>query len=235
VLLLYPVGKIARLGILFAPQHYLRIYLGFTPDWPSWLLWGLVNLLLLARLSRPARWIAPLAMGLGLFAWWRQLMLGGPTMFVHASGWLLVQVVALVLLLAPARVERGYQLVARRWHWAAAAGAFALGFGQAMVSVRSLVEVTAVSALLLLGLLVWGLRSPIGQVIVPVVGALAAFMVGVRLWAAHIGFDNVGNVTWIHGSDLLLVVLMPLAVLLVLRAAGSAVSRTRFGQSRELT
>jgi hypothetical protein len=136
-------------------------------------------------------------------------------------------VVATALLLTPVRVDRGYRLVSRHWHWVAAFAFLALGYAQATLTFRSIGEVLGVATVLAVGLLLWGFRSPTGRVVVPVLGAMAAFMVAVRLWAGHVATDQSGALSWITATDVLLVIGLPVIVLLVLRSAGSLVTKVR--------
>ena len=211
--LMYGVGLSVR-AISGVPLAAAPSYLPESRYWPIWLAWAVVNLLLLTRAPRPATAVAVLAVSgyvpLMAYSLWRL----GPNQFPPAVGWLLVQLVAVGLLLRPARVRRGLDLVAR-W-WQLSVGALAFGFGlshfwwstnRGSSLVWLLVLLTVTSGLVMM-------RTPAGRAIVPVLGAVAAFGIATRVWADNIRSYDHSGLNWIQLQDIALLIAVPILSLI---------------------
>jgi hypothetical protein len=69
------------------------------------------------------------------------------------------------------------------------------------------------------------MRTPAGRVIVPVIGALAAFAVATRMWANNIRWYDHSGVAWLKLSDLLLLFALPVLTLVALRLFAALLDR----------
>ena len=222
---LYGAGMSFRV-IAVLPTEAVPGYLRHDQSWAAWLSWTVVTILLVLRMSRSARVIAVIATLLYLGSMGYTLWRLGPNPFVHSVAWLLVQVIAAGLLFSPRCVERGYSMVPRSWQLGVGIGAFAIGFthdrwwasgqGASALWVAAIVAVVAGAVLM---------RTPAGRVIVPVIGALAAFAVATRMWANNIRWYDHSGVAWLKLSDLLLLFALPVLTLVALRLFAALLDR----------
>jgi hypothetical protein len=241
LVLLFPAGRIA-IGLVEAKRaHFLRYFLQSGAwDAPAWGLWTVAAALVLVGLGRWARWpaVAALAVYIGLLG--HQLVERDATTFAHASGWLLAQVVTAALLWSPERAARGTALVRARWRWGIAVGVAVLslagfqgvffgglgflgphGYGDALRIPAGLVLVAG------LVLAVAYLRTETGRVVVPTLGACAAFALASRPWSSQ-----VSNTQWhdadfpdLHLATASLMLLAPLVAFVAVRILGELISR----------
>lgn len=222
---LYGAGMSFRV-ITVLPPDAVPGYMRHDQSGAAWLSWAIVTILLVLRMSRSARVIAVVATLLYLGSMGYTLWRLGPNPFVHSAAWLLVQAVAAGLLISPRRVERGYAPVPRPWQFGVGMGAFAIGFthdrwwaagrGASALWVAAIVAVIAGAVLM---------RTPTGRVIVPVIGALAAFAVATRMWANNIRWYDHSGVAWLKLTDLLLLVALPVLTLVALRLFAALLDR----------
>lgn len=214
---LYGAGMSLRV-ITVLPPDAVPGYMRHDQSWAAWLSWALVTILLVLRMSRSARGMAVLATLLYVGSMGYTLWRLGPNPFVHSAAWLLVQIIAAGLLFSPRRVERGYVLVPGPWQFGVGMGALAIGFTHdrwwAAGQGASALWVTAIVAVIA-GVVL--MRTPTGRVIVPVIGALAAFAVATRIWANNIRWYDHSGVAWLRLTDLLLLVALPVLTLVALR------------------
>ena len=222
---LYGAGLSARV-VTFLPASAVPGYLRYDRYAVAWLAWTVVAVLLVLHATRSARGMAIVATLLYVVFMGLSLWQFGPNPFAPAVSWLLVQVVAVVLLLRPGTVQRGFGLVPRWWQGGIGLAAFALGFthywwwavGQG-ASARWVVAIVGIGAGALLT------RTRAGRVIVPVLGGLAAFAVATRLWANSVRWYDHSGLNWIHLTDLLLLVAVPLFTIVALRLFAALLDR----------
>jgi len=226
LLLLFPAASIAWSVQQNHAAHQTHLYLARAWDWPAWVLWGGVGMLVLVRWIRPVRWVASAALVAYLSLWVHEILLHHPQDFIHGSGWIIVQVGAAVLLVTPRRLLQGIRLIPWWLPWATSFGMVVLAFGRTYWSGYRLGSTLVLAAVVAAALGVWALRSATGRAVVPSLGACVAFMAATRVWANHVPADQPTDTVWqvLRLGDLALLVAAPALALLLLRGLGRVIA-----------
>lgn len=208
--------------------------LPFGADIPAWLLWCVTALLCVFGRPSWARWSAALGVVAYLVAAVIEYADNNFLTVGNALGWLSVQVIATIALASPSWVLRGRSQV-RRW-WAAAIGVAAAGGGLALSSADQFRPsigyfswLSPVAVLLALVVGVVALLSAAGRAVLPIIAALAAFMVAAKYLAGGLG-NNFAGQSGPRGhfgfSEVVVLAAAPLVVFILTRAiAAGANSR----------
>lgn len=222
---IYGAGMSLR-AVAALPGSAVTGYLWSDRYWLVWIAWALVNVLLLLRWPRWALAVAVAAtllyvvlMGYSLWQW-------GPNPFAPSVAWFVVQLLAVALLSRPDRVRRGFALVPRWWQVGVGLVAFGFGVSHFWWSTNRGSSAVWLLILVLLGTGVAMMRTPAGRVIVPVLGAVAAFAVVTRVWANNIRWYDHSGFSWVQLSDIALLVAVPVLTLVVLRVVAAGLDRT---------
>lgn len=227
VLLLFPAAKAGAEQLIYGTTAWVHHY-----DLIAWAMWILAAATSAFGPARIAHWIAGLAT-LGYVLFLITPIRDGDTGTISTSfGWLIIQFTAWRLLTSPARVKLGRRLLWRGRRTFVGAGLLAF-FAVAGPSVLYLLPgatpllLTALTITLIV-IVIAGLRTPTGRVLVTAGSALfAGFVAGHGWWT---GIGDVGlllpTTNYPTASTLIWLPLLPVLAWLLFRTAGAAVTRS---------